>query len=54
MRWALRTGARADQLRLPLALTGPVVGEFVAVALPGIIAKDPLQFFIPSSAIVEN
>jgi len=39
---------------VPITLTGPVDGDFVAVALPGIIAQDPPQFFIPSSAIVEN
>jgi len=36
---------------VPIALLSPPEGEFVAVALPGIIAKDPANFYIPSGAI---
>lgn len=39
---------------VPIALLSPPEGEFVAVALPGIIAKDPASFYIPKSAIAAN
>jgi len=39
---------------VPIALLSPPEGEFVAVALPGIIAKDPANFYIPASAIAAN
>jgi len=39
---------------VPVAPLGPAAGEFVEVALPGIMAKDPPSFFIPRSAVTEN